>query len=334
MVNLWGVTLLVLSTADFVLATFLLLHGKFDHASIAVAFSGYDVVSPLDLWVVCWVRLIFMCCLLSMEACRAVTRRYAHPSLAPDLLSLLTCVDLSFLVLELDVWMNLFFMLFTTGLLFKLAFFACFLELMPPDQGWSWALLAQSAVFMLAEFLAARRYLKQSRHLGRGDANSSDGGYSLIPQEEVGQSPGSCFNLEVDAGKAGSPKEEEGVTLSSHKRILWRLFGLAMQEWSYLALGLVFLVAASISQALLPRLTGDVINSIVIDKSEEDMEEALRSLTLFSLLCSLFSGLRGTCFLVVNTKMNIRIRKDLYQSMLKQEIGFFDQNKVGDLTSR
>ncbi|EKX49343.1 hypothetical protein GUITHDRAFT_68014 [Guillardia theta CCMP2712] len=190
---------------------------------------------------------------------------------------------------------------------------------------------------MLAEFLAARRYLKQRSQPGQGDANSSDGGYSLIPQEEVGQSPGSCSNLEeeeVDADKEGSPKEEGGVTLSSHKRILWRLFGLAMQEWSYLALGLVFLVAASISQALLPRLTGDVINSIVIDKSEEDMEEALRSLTLFSLLCALFSGLRGTCFLVVNTKMNIRIRKDLYQSMLKQEIGFFDQNKVGDLTSR
>ena len=53
-----------------------------------------------------------------------------------------------------------------------------------------------------------------------------------------------------------------------------------------------------------------------------------------STICAIFTGIRGAVFTLCTGRVNIRIRKRLHASLLRQEIGFFDTTKMGDLTSR
>ena len=87
-------------------------------------------------------------------------------------------------------------------------------------------------------------------------------------------------------------------------------------------------------QAVIPKLTGSVINNIVIQQSPARVQDSLLLLTGVSLACALFSGLRGSCFLIINTKMNVRIRARLFAALMQQEIGFFDTTKTGEISSR
>ncbi|KAG9330198.1 hypothetical protein JZ751_026115 [Albula glossodonta] len=55
---------------------------------------------------------------------------------------------------------------------------------------------------------------------------------------------------------------------------------------------------------------------------------------LFSMGSSLSAGLRGGLFTCSISRLNKRVRVMLFQALVKQEIGFFEVTKTGDLTSR
>lgn len=48
-----------------------------------------------------------------------------------------------------------------------------------------------------------------------------------------------------------------------------------------------------------------------------------------ALLCGVFTGLRGGLFSLTTWRLNVRIRSELFSSLLAQEIGFFDKVKTG-----
>ena len=48
----------------------------------------------------------------------------------------------------------------------------------------------------------------------------------------------------------------------------------------------------------------------------------------------MFAGIRGSIFTLIGGRVNVRLRVRLLSSLLKQEIGFFDVTKTGDITSR
>ena len=47
-----------------------------------------------------------------------------------------------------------------------------------------------------------------------------------------------------------------------------------------------------------------------------------------------FLRTRGGIFSVVGARVNVRVRQRLFESLVGQEIGFFDTTKTGELTSR
>lgn len=56
-----------------------------------------------------------------------------------------------------------------------------------------------------------------------------------------------------------------------------------------------------------------------------------------ALALSVSSGLThgsGSIFTIVGARVNVRVRQLLFESLVRQEIGFFDTTKTGDLTSR
>ena len=48
-----------------------------------------------------------------------------------------------------------------------------------------------------------------------------------------------------------------------------------------------------------------------------------------SLVCAVFTGIRGGLFTMAMVRMNVRVRTRLFHSLLSQEVGFFDVNKTG-----
>lgn len=44
--------------------------------------------------------------------------------------------------------------------------------------------------------------------------------------------------------------------------------------------------------------------------------------------------IRGGIFTVIGARVNVRVRQILFDSLVSQEVGFFDCTKTGDLVSR
>lgn len=60
----------------------------------------------------------------------------------------------------------------------------------------------------------------------------------------------------------------------------------------------------------------------------------MKSFILFSILYRLFAGIRGSIFTLIGGRVNVRLRVILMDSLLSQDIGFFDTTKTGNITSR
>ncbi|KAJ1471075.1 P-loop containing nucleoside triphosphate hydrolase protein [Baffinella frigidus] len=122
--------------------------------------------------------------------------------------------------------------------------------------------------------------------------------------------------------------------IKEKRAVLWRLLILALPEWQYLSGGFSFLLIAAATTTWLPKLTGEVIDDIVIEKNEDLIRGSLTRLAVVSLASAVASGIRGTCFLIIMVKMNVRLRDKVYSAILCQEMDFFDATKTGDLSSR
>jgi ABC-type multidrug transport system fused ATPase/permease subunit len=46
-------------------------------------------------------------------------------------------------------------------------------------------------------------------------------------------------------------------------------------------------------------------------------------------LCGIFAGLRGGLFTVASWRLNVRVRQELFKSLLAQEVGFYDTAQTG-----
>jgi len=57
-------------------------------------------------------------------------------------------------------------------------------------------------------------------------------------------------------------------------------------------------------------------------------------LVVLCLISGVFSGVRSCCFGIANMILVKRMREMLFDSILSQDIAFFDEETVGDLTSR
>ena len=44
--------------------------------------------------------------------------------------------------------------------------------------------------------------------------------------------------------------------------------------------------------------------------------------------------MRGSIFTLTMAKLNVRVRNEFFETLLNQEMGFFDTVKTGDITSR
>ncbi|CAL8262477.1 unnamed protein product [Boreogadus saida] len=127
--------------------------------------------------------------------------------------------------------------------------------------------------------------------------------------------------------KAGPQKTGSGATLG---RLLWY----CREDVGLLSAAFLFLLISAVCEAFLPYYTGKAIDGIVTQQSMEDFTQPLLKLSALAVASALAIGVRAGVFSLTLARLNLRLRNKLFRSLMRQEIGFFDGNHTGDITSR
>ncbi|XP_044027715.1 antigen peptide transporter 2a [Siniperca chuatsi] len=98
--------------------------------------------------------------------------------------------------------------------------------------------------------------------------------------------------------------------------------------------GLVFLSLAVICEMFIPFYTGRVIDILGSQYQPNEFISAVLFMGLFSLGSSVSAGCRGGLLLCAISAYTCRVKVMLFGALTKQEIGFFETIKTGEITSR
>nr|CAK6637928.1 unnamed protein product [Macaca mulatta] len=126
-------------------------------------------------------------------------------------------------------------------------------------------------------------------------------------------------------------KEQDQV---NNKVLMWRLLKLSRPDLPLLVAAFFFLVLAVLGETLIPHYSGRVIDILGGDFDPHAFASAIFFMCLFSFGSSLSAGCRGGCFTYTMSRINLRIREQLFSSLLHQDLGFFQEVKTGELNSR
>ena len=130
-----------------------------------------------------------------------------------------------------------------------------------------------------------------------------------------------------EAGDSERVGEGRGVDLR-------RLVGLARPHWRALSVATVALFLGAGTSLLYPQAARLTIDDVLSGRTGYDLRTiGLAVLGLFALQ-AVFTSLRFYLFTVVGDRIVTDLRARLYGAILRQEIGFFDATKTGELTSR
>lgn len=122
----------------------------------------------------------------------------------------------------------------------------------------------------------------------------------------------------------------EPVTVT---RALGRMWDLVARDRWIIYSAFSVLVIAALSEISIPHF----LTATIFSAESGKISVFRRNVQLLMLLCvtsGICSGVRGYCFGVANMILVKRTRETLYSALLLQDISFFDNETVGDLTSR
>ncbi|CAD5213368.1 unnamed protein product [Bursaphelenchus xylophilus] len=142
-------------------------------------------------------------------------------------------------------------------------------------------------------------------------------------------------NPEENAPANGEEKPEK-VTRKSVTAHVKFLLQYACQYWPWFSMACVFLVIYSTARIFIPFYTGQVIANIVHrdEKSSYAFYSTVLKMCGFMIVATLFAGLRGASFSWGGALVNRIMRKNLFDSLIRQEIAFFDKMQTGAILSR
>ena len=183
---------------------------------------------------------------------------------------------------------------------------------------------------------------------------TSDGAAIDEEEEDAGMEGG--VGSDNDEADAEAESEEQvvanDITGDANYSAGWSdLLGVCKPDSHLIALAFVFLLCAATAQIYVPHFTGKILDSLAgaydnggNDDNHGDSSSSpwaipgfvsnVEKLVLASVLGGVFSGLRGSIFTVVGGRVNCRLRVMLMDSLLTQDIGFFDVTKTGHISSR
>jgi ABC-type multidrug transport system fused ATPase/permease subunit len=117
-------------------------------------------------------------------------------------------------------------------------------------------------------------------------------------------------------------------------KILDRLISVARPELKLLFWGLAFLVLSSAAGLAFPQVIRWMLDNVLQPKNTDLLLPAVSALFVAFLVQAVFGSLRYFLFTIAGERMVLRLRRRLYESILRQEVAFFDFQRTGDLMSR
>nr|QST14979.1 ABCB1-1 protein [Diaphanosoma celebensis] len=135
-----------------------------------------------------------------------------------------------------------------------------------------------------------------------------------------------------ESSDSGSEDEPENVSI-------FKILRLNKPEWPYIAVGVVGSVLVGLSTPAYAIMFSEVLNSLSNENAEDAREQADFYSLLF-LIAGIVTGLaafaQSYSFSIAGEHLTSRIRVLVFRTIIKQEIGWFDQedNSVGALCAR
>ncbi|GMS85522.1 hypothetical protein PENTCL1PPCAC_7697, partial [Pristionchus entomophagus] len=149
----------------------------------------------------------------------------------------------------------------------------------------------------------------------------------------------SCFatddKKEVDDDSDEGSEEEEDqddeIPLTKTQQVLI-LCRYAYGPW--LAVVMTLSIAAAAVNVVMPHYTSSIMNGITALREAVDISQTVITLAVLTVVSMLLTGLRNGCFSYLTNIITSKMRKDLFHSIVHQEIAFFDTHKSGAIVSR
>ncbi|XP_063794261.1 antigen peptide transporter 2 [Pseudophryne corroboree] len=130
-----------------------------------------------------------------------------------------------------------------------------------------------------------------------------------------------------------TPSPDANGRQSDRKNFI-RLLKYSKPDWLPLSLAFTFLTLALSFEMLIPYYMGRVIDILSNNYQETEFLLAIFFMATFSITSSLSAGCRGGCFMFCMSRLTRRLRLHLFNALIKQDIGFFETTKTGDINSR
>ncbi|XP_060716371.1 antigen peptide transporter 2-like [Tachysurus vachellii] len=132
-----------------------------------------------------------------------------------------------------------------------------------------------------------------------------------------------------------SNEESRGKENKQKARVLFmRVIHLYKPDYLFLFGASIFLALAVLCEMFIPLYTGKLIDILQTKYSWDEFLSAIILMTFFSFGSSFSAGCRGGLFMCAIGRFICRVKHQLFSCLLKQEIGFFETTKTGDITSR
>ncbi|XP_023649950.2 antigen peptide transporter 2 [Paramormyrops kingsleyae] len=146
-------------------------------------------------------------------------------------------------------------------------------------------------------------------------------------------SAGACLFWELSfpedrADRRAAKKKHEA------KALLMRVVRYSRADAPHLAVAFLFLILAVAGETFVPYATGNVIDILSSQYEYSSFLWAIGVFGLFSMGSSFCAGVRGGMFKWSLARLNKRVCHMLFGSLMKQEIGFFEETEPGHLCSR
>ncbi|KAG7315891.1 hypothetical protein KOW79_020757 [Hemibagrus wyckioides] len=132
-----------------------------------------------------------------------------------------------------------------------------------------------------------------------------------------------------------SNEENNSKEKKQKARVLFmRVIRLYKPDYLFLTGASLFLALAVLCEMFIPLYTGKLIDILQTKYSWDEFLSAILLMTFFSFGSSFSAGCRGGLFMCAIGRFICRVKHQLFSCLLKQEIGFFETTKPGDITSR
>ncbi|UJR33415.1 hypothetical protein I4U23_020859 [Adineta vaga] len=123
-------------------------------------------------------------------------------------------------------------------------------------------------------------------------------------------------------------------TVMKKKVDLKRLFSLAKSERFFISIGTFFLFVSSATQIALPYYFGKIVDDAITSATMRSVNTNVLILLGINCVGALASFFRAWVFELAGQRIVYRLRQNIFDSIMKQEVAFFDDTRTGELTNR